>query len=47
MILGYILADTTPQEFTDFCKVLPTPVRVLYKLVGKRQYQKEAARIAG
>ncbi len=47
VILGYILADTTPQELADFCTVLPTPVRVLYKLAGKRQYQKEAARIAG
>ena len=47
VILGHILADTSPEEFAEFSAVLPPPVRWLYRLVGKRQYRKEIAAIVG
>jgi iron-sulfur cluster repair protein YtfE (RIC family) len=45
--LGYMFASVTPEQRAALWKTLPPPVRVLYRLVGKRQYQKDRARVYG
>lgn len=39
--LGYILEDADPQERTEILARVPAPARLLYKLIGRRQYEKE------
>ena len=36
--LGMLLASSSPQERTEFFASLPAPVRVLFRLMGKRQF---------
>ena len=38
LFLGMILEDASPQEQRDFLAKIPAPVRVLWKLVGRRSY---------
>jgi hypothetical protein len=45
--LGTILESVAPEHRERFWKELPPPVRLLYRLVGKRQYERERARIEG
>jgi hemerythrin-like domain-containing protein len=45
--LGTILESAAPEHRERFWKELPPPVRLLYRLVGKRQYERERARIEG
>jgi hemerythrin-like domain-containing protein len=47
IVLGHILEETSPEEQRAFMKAVPPPARVLWKLVGKRQFAKETARIRG
>lgn len=39
--LGYILEDATPEERADVLSHVPPPARLLYRLIGRRQYEKE------
>jgi hemerythrin-like domain-containing protein len=39
--LGYILEDATPEERTKMLANVPPPARLLYKLIGRRQFEKE------
>lgn len=39
--LGYILEDATPEQRVDLLARVPAPVRLLYKLIGRRQFEKE------
>jgi hypothetical protein len=41
--LGYILEDQTPEERVQFMTRVPPPARLLYKLVGRKKYEKEIA----
>lgn len=41
--LGYILEDQTPEERREFMTRVPAPARLLFKLVGRRKYEKEIA----
>ena len=43
VMLGYILHETTDVERAQFLAEVPLPARVGYKLIGKRQYAREAA----
>lgn len=43
VLLGGILEDASEAERRAFLGHLPPPVRVLYKVVGKRRYDKETA----
>ncbi|WP_433433479.1 hemerythrin domain-containing protein [Nonomuraea sp. CA-141351] len=43
--LGALLEDATDWERQAFLGLLPLPARVLWTLVGKRQYRKEVTRI--
>ncbi|MFK0258918.1 hemerythrin domain-containing protein [Streptomyces sp. NPDC090445] len=45
--LGAILEDTSPEKRQEFLARLPVPARVLWKLLGQRQYRRETARIRG
>ncbi|MFI5642134.1 hemerythrin domain-containing protein [Streptomyces goshikiensis] len=45
--LGAILEDCSPEERRAFLGRLPVPARVLWKLLGQRQYHRETARIRG
>ncbi|WP_030204371.1 hemerythrin domain-containing protein [Streptomyces sp. NRRL S-87] len=45
--LGAILEDTPPEEREEFLARLPLPARVLWKLLGQRQYRRETDRIRG
>ncbi|WP_185910827.1 hemerythrin domain-containing protein [Streptomyces sp. WAC07149] len=45
--LGAILEDTSPEERREFLTRLPVPARVLWKLLGQRQYRRETARVRG
>ncbi|OKI51452.1 hemerythrin domain-containing protein [Streptomyces sp. MJM1172] len=45
--LGAILEDCSPDERREFLARLPVPARVLWKLLGKRQYRRETGRIRG
>jgi hemerythrin-like domain-containing protein len=39
LFLGMILEDASPEERQNFMSHLPAPVRVLWKLVGRRSYE--------
>ena len=39
--LGMLLANSTPAERKQFYAGLPRPVKVLWRLMGKRQYAKQ------
>ncbi|MGE7386486.1 hemerythrin domain-containing protein [Streptomyces sp. NPDC004126] len=45
--LGAILEDSSPQEREEFMARLPLPARVLWRLLGQRQYRRETDRIRG
>ncbi|MEV6416045.1 hemerythrin domain-containing protein [Kribbella sp. NPDC051718] len=38
LFLGMILEECSPEEERDFLKKMPAPVRVLWKVVGRRAY---------
>jgi hypothetical protein len=42
--LGAILEDSSPDERQEFLARLPVPARVLWKLIGQRQYRRETDR---
>jgi hypothetical protein len=43
-VIGMILQETTPQERAGFLRLLPAPVRLLYKLVGAGLHQRAKLR---
>jgi hemerythrin-like domain-containing protein len=45
--LGYMFDSVTPEQKVKLLKTIPAPVRLLYRLVGKRQYEKDRARVYG
>lgn len=45
MFLGMILEDTSTDEERNFLSRMPAPVRVLWKVLGRRQYAAYMARI--
>ncbi|MFJ3876900.1 hemerythrin domain-containing protein [Streptomyces sp. NPDC090077] len=45
--LGAILEDTSPEERREFLARLPVPARVVWRLLGQRQYRRETVRIRG
>ncbi|MER7773007.1 hemerythrin domain-containing protein [Kitasatospora sp. NPDC096140] len=45
--LGAILEDSSPEERREFLGRLPLPARVLWRLLGQRQYRRETDRIRG
>ncbi len=45
MTLGYITEETDDAERQKFMQVLPAPVRVAYKLIGRRQFTRETTTI--
>ncbi|MFJ8160148.1 hemerythrin domain-containing protein [Streptomyces sp. NPDC096136] len=45
--LGAILEDSSPQERQEFMARLPLPARVLWRLLGQRQYRRETDRVRG
>ncbi|GGP77839.1 hemerythrin domain-containing protein [Streptomyces melanogenes] len=45
--LGAILEDSSPEERLEFLTRLPVPARVLWKLLGQRQYRRDTRRIRG
>jgi hemerythrin-like domain-containing protein len=38
LFLGMILEDCSPEEEREFLKKMPAPVRVLWKIIGRRSY---------
>lgn len=47
VILGHILQETDEAERQRFLRSVPRPARLAFTLVGRRQYAREAAAIAG
>ncbi|WP_327089980.1 hemerythrin domain-containing protein [Nonomuraea sp. NBC_01738] len=45
--LGALLEDATPWEREAFLGLMPGAARLLWKVVGRRQYRNEVARIRG
>ncbi|GAA3281208.1 hemerythrin domain-containing protein [Dactylosporangium vinaceum] len=45
LMLGALLEDATPQESARFMALLPLPVRLLWKTVGRRSYAKQMAAV--
>ncbi|MFD8996555.1 hemerythrin domain-containing protein [Streptomyces abikoensis] len=45
--LGAILEDASPEEREEFLARLPLPARVLWRLLGQRQYRRETVRVRG
>ena len=43
-VIGMILQESTPQERAGFLRLLPVPVRLLYKLVGAGIHQRAKLR---
>jgi hypothetical protein len=41
--LGMVLATNPPGEREEFFKEIPPPVRLAYRLVGRRLYRKQYA----
>jgi hemerythrin-like domain-containing protein len=46
-VLGHILEETDESERRTFMQKVPPPARLAYKLVGRRQWQREVATIRG
>ncbi len=36
--LGMLLANASPADRAEFVRAIPTPIRILYKTVGRRQF---------
>jgi hemerythrin-like domain-containing protein len=45
IFLGMILEDTSDEERVEFLRNIPPPVRVLWRLLGVRSYQKYVAKV--
>ena len=43
VFLGYILESATPEEQSRFLRRVPPPVRLLFRLTGRRAHAREAA----
>ena len=43
--LGMLLANSTPADRTQFYAGMPLSVKVLWRLVGKRQYGRQFTRL--
>jgi hypothetical protein len=43
--LGYILSSLSPAEGAAFFAQMPAPVRLLYRLIGSRQFAAEQKRL--
>lgn len=39
--LGYLLANSSPEEAANFLATVPPPIRLLYRFVGRRQFEKQ------
>ena len=47
IVLGYLLEGATPQERNVFLAAIPRPVRLAYRLIGRRQHRNETNRLRG
>ncbi len=47
VLMGFALEDATPQERTAFMGKVPWPGRILWKLLGQRQYRNWRADLSG
>jgi hypothetical protein len=47
LFLGAILEDTSAQEEREFLSHLPAPVRLLWRFLGRRQYETYIRRVRG
>jgi hemerythrin-like domain-containing protein len=47
VMLGHITEETDAAERKAFLRVVPTPARLAYKLIGRRQFARETAAIRG
>jgi hemerythrin-like domain-containing protein len=47
IVLGYLLEGATPEERTVFLAAIPRPVRLAYRLIGRRQHRNETTRLRG
>ncbi|NUR85609.1 MAG: hemerythrin domain-containing protein [Nonomuraea sp.] len=45
--LGSLLEDATPSERMKFLALMPLPARVLWRLVGQKQYRNELKKVRG
>jgi len=45
--LGALLEEATPRETADLMRNLSTPARLIWRLVGKRQYARRTRRLRG
>jgi len=43
VFLGYILESASPAERSRFLRRVPPPVRLLYRLIGRRMFMRETA----
>lgn len=39
--LGMLLANSSPADRADFSKAIPAPIKLLYRLVGRRQFERQ------
>lgn len=39
--LGMLLANASPADRAEFVRAIPTPIKVLYKTVGRRQFARQ------
>lgn len=47
VMLGHITEETDAAERKAFMQVIPAPVRLIYKLIGQRQFRRDTAAIRG
>jgi hypothetical protein len=45
VLLGAMLEDATPPERTEFLKLIPAPVRFIYKTVGQGIHRRAIAKV--
>ena len=45
--LGALLEEATPEEAADIIRNLPTPARLVWRFIGKRQYARSTRRLRG
>lgn len=43
--LGMLLANASPADRAEFVRAIPTPIKVLYKTVGRRQFARQYSQL--
>ncbi|MCW2563627.1 MAG: hemerythrin cation binding domain protein, partial [Mycobacterium sp.] len=47
VVLGYLLENASPHEQAGFLAAIPSPARLAYRVIGRRQHRRESSDLRG